>query len=116
VVTAGAQLSPAAGDVLVDVTALALALSPPGTEAAAVPAHTWELAAAASADTVRRAQRVREPITVWLVHPEPSADELAAYSASGARILGRSAPAAPPPAVQLSSRFRADTYVTTMEA
>ncbi len=110
--TAGASVSAAPGDVLVDVTALALALSPPGSSAAAVPAHVWELAAAASADTVRRAQRVREPITVWLVHPEPSPDELAAYSASGARILGRSAPPAPPPVVQLSSRFRGDTYVT----
>lgn len=77
-------------DVVIDLDALALALMRPGERPAtpgAYPAHVRHVAIGAREEAIRRAVRLREAVTVWLVHALPAAAELADYRAAGAEIV-----------------------------
>jgi hypothetical protein len=81
-----------ADDVVIDLDALAAALmrpAPAGAESApgAYPAHVRHVAIGAREEAIRRAVRLREAVTVWLVHALPAAAELADYRAAGAEIV-----------------------------
>lgn len=68
------------GDVVIDLDRLAAALSAdePGHDA---PDHVRHVAIGARAAAIERAARLREPVTVWLVHSVPTPDQLAEYRA-----------------------------------
>lgn len=76
-----------ATDVIIDLDRIALALMPAAPTASHdYPEHVRHVAIAARKAAIRRATRLRERITVWLVHAMPSPDDLAEYRALGWRI------------------------------
>lgn len=75
------------GDVTIDMDRIARALMPvPPATTHEYPDHVRHVAIAARKAAVRRATRLRERVTVWLIHAIPTADDLAEYRAFGWRI------------------------------
>lgn len=77
-------------DVVIDLDALALALMPaahPPARPGDYPPHIRHVAIGAREEAIRRATRIRDPVTVWLVHSDPGPAELADYRAAGAEVL-----------------------------
>lgn len=67
-------------DIVVDLDAIARALMPaaqPNTHV--YPAHVRHVAIGARKAAIERATRLRERVTVWIIHAIPSPDELANY-------------------------------------
>ena len=77
-----------AEDVVIDLDVIATALRGPTTDAMHVyPAHVRHVAIAARQAAIRRATRLAERVTVWIVHSIPSAAQLARYRAEGADVV-----------------------------
>lgn len=78
----------AADDVVVDLDVIASALRGPTTDPMHVyPAHVRHVAIAARQAAIRRATRLAERVTVWIVHSMPSAAQLERYRAEGAEVV-----------------------------
>ena len=74
-------------DVVIDLDALARALMPvQPTASHTYPDHVRHVAIGARAEAIRRATRLREPVTVWLIHSIPTTEQLAEYRAAGYTI------------------------------
>jgi hypothetical protein len=79
-----------AGDIVVDMDRLALALSPPGTLPFEFGGKVREVARAARKAAVGAALRAAQGeryLGVWIVHTDPSNDDRAKYRFSGARFV-----------------------------
>jgi hypothetical protein len=79
-----------AGDIVVDMDRLALALSPPGTLPFQYGGKVREVARAARKAAVGVALRVAQGeryLGVWIIHTDPSNDDRANYRFSGARFV-----------------------------
>lgn len=74
-------LEQAAGhDIVIDLDAIARALMPlPLEQSHAYPAHVRHVAIGARKAAIDRATRLRERVTVWLIHAVPTPDDLASY-------------------------------------
>jgi hypothetical protein len=78
----------AADDVVVDLDVIASALrGPNGDPTHIYPAHVRHVAIAARQAAIRRAVRLAERVTVWLVHSIPSAAQLERYRAEGYEVV-----------------------------
>lgn len=74
-------------DVVIDMDRIARALMPIEPETTHdYPEHVRHVAIAARKAAVRRATRLRERVTVWLIHALPQPDDYAEYRAFGWRI------------------------------
>ncbi|MGK3947422.1 HNH endonuclease [Microbacterium sp. K2] len=74
-------------DVIIDMDRIARALMPLDPDSSHdYPEHVRHVAIAARKAAIRRATRLRERITVWLIHAIPQPDDLAEYRALGWRI------------------------------
>lgn len=74
-------------DVIIDMDVIArafMAVEP--SQSHEYPEHIRHVAIAARKAAVRRATRLRERVTVWLIHALPTADDLAEYRAMGWHI------------------------------
>ncbi|MFC8387059.1 AAA family ATPase [Nocardia sp. NPDC057272] len=77
-----------ADDVVIDLDVIASALRGPTTDPMHVyPAHVRHVAIAARQAAIRRAVRLAEKVTVWLIHSMPSASQLASYRAEGYELV-----------------------------
>ena len=75
------------GDVTIDMDRIARALMPvPPEQTHEYPDHVRHIAIAARKAAVRRATRLRERVTVWLIHALPTPEDMAEYRAFGWRI------------------------------
>jgi len=69
-----------ANDITIDLDAIARALMPvPLDHTHVYPAHVRHVAIGARKAAIDRATRLRERVTVWIIHAIPSPDELASY-------------------------------------
>ncbi|MFD8101933.1 AAA family ATPase [Nocardia fluminea] len=75
-------------DVVIDLDVIASALRGPTNDAQHVyPSHVRHVAIAARQAAIRRATRLAERVTVWIVHSMPSATQLDGYRAQGAEVV-----------------------------
>ncbi|MBZ4486272.1 HNH endonuclease [Microbacterium sp. cx-55] len=75
------------GDVMIDMDRIARALMPVLPDAThEYPDHVRHVAISARKAAIRRATRLRERVTVWLIHALPPAEDLAEYRAFGWHI------------------------------
>lgn len=75
-------------DVTIDLDRIARALMPvEPTRSHEYPDHVRHVAIAARKAAIRRATRLRERVTVWLIHAIPAPDDLAEYKAFGWQIV-----------------------------
>lgn len=67
-------------DISIDLDAIARALMPiPASHTHVYPAHVRHVAIGARKAAIERASRLKERVTVWLIHAIPTPDELAQY-------------------------------------
>lgn len=77
-----------AGDVVIDLDALANALRPATVpDSHDYPRHVRSVAIAARLGAIREAARLRRPVTVWLINTLPSAEQVATYARDGWELL-----------------------------
>lgn len=75
-------------DVVIDLDALARALMPDaGVDDHVYPDHVRHVAIGARAEAIWRATRLREAVTVWLIHAMPSAEQLEDYRTRRWQVL-----------------------------
>lgn len=75
------------GDVMIDMDRIARALMPHEPDTTHdYPEHVRHVAITARKAAIRRATRLRERVTVWLIHALPTPDDLAEYRAFGWHI------------------------------
>lgn len=72
-----ANASPA--DVVIDLDRIAAALTVAPSDSHDHPPYVRHVAIGARAEAIHRATRLREPVTVWLIHAVPSREQLAEY-------------------------------------
>lgn len=75
------------GDIVIDLDRLASALAVGLDDSAPLPGQVRHVAIGARAEAIRRAMRLREPITVWVVHAMPTPGQLAEYVEAGAELV-----------------------------
>lgn len=74
-------------DVMIDMDAIARSFMPVAPTAShEYPEHVRHVAIAARKAAIRRATRLRERVTVWLIHALPSPEDMAEYRALGWHI------------------------------
>jgi tRNA uridine 5-carbamoylmethylation protein Kti12 len=80
------------GDIVIDLDRIALALTTEDTDHHEYAHHIRVLAMKARAAVIRAAMPMRHDVNVWLIHSDPSAEDLRTYRQSGARVVECSAP------------------------
>ncbi|MFL6501898.1 MAG: hypothetical protein ACJ8LL_14410 [Candidatus Udaeobacter sp.] len=86
----------AAGDVVLDLDRLIPALGPPmprhrghnGTGREEVATHLRHVALGAFSSALERASHLREDVTVWVLHPNPTAAQVNRYRERGFEVRG----------------------------
>lgn len=75
------------GDIVIDLDLLAGALTVGLDDTAPIPGQVRHVAIGARAEAIRRAMRLREPISVWVVHAMPTPAQRAEYVETGAELV-----------------------------
>lgn len=87
------------GDLVVDLGRIAAALAILGGQTLdTLPAWVRHVAIGARAEAVRRAARLREPVTVWVTHQLPTPAQVAQYRRDGWTVITFPAEPGPPAA------------------
>ena len=75
-------------DVIIDMDKIARALmGQPPAQSHVYPQHTRHIAMSARKAAIRSATRLREKVTIWLIHWNPSPDEMREYTGLGWQII-----------------------------
>jgi hypothetical protein len=74
------------GDIVIDLDLLARALGV-GVDDHNYPHHVRHVAIGARTEAIHRATRLREDITVWLIHAMPTAEQVAEYTTAGHELV-----------------------------